>query len=217
MPSAASFPAKITSSENPPGPELQVSDEVFAQIAAGIIAFGLRLREKREREANLVCRKRHGPPTPDLGPGPSEWEVDRGDPSVANQGDARHVNKRRRIVESEQTGVRLAAAQKGETRELPVRGTPGQVEEISKLGRRGLDMEILVALPRGVSPLLELGPSMSGRTPKSHEHMPRAWVEPRESGSNMEEPVGTEDVHDEGESDKKRWARLMLQEDGKWM
>jgi hypothetical protein len=41
MPSAISSPAEITSSENLPGPELQVSDEVFAQIAAGITSFGL--------------------------------------------------------------------------------------------------------------------------------------------------------------------------------
>jgi Zinc finger, C2H2 type len=213
MPSAVSFPAKITSS----GPELQVSDEVFAQIAADIVADGLGLREKRKREANLVRGKRHGLPTPDMGQGPSGWEVERGDLSFANQGDARHVNKRRRITESEQTGVLQAAAQKGKTRELPVRGTPAQVNKISKLGRRGLNKEILVALPRGVSPLLELGPSMSSSTPKSHKYVPQAWVEQRESRSDIEEPVGTEDVHDEEESDKQRWARLMLHEDGKWM
>jgi hypothetical protein len=218
MSSAASSPAVTVSSENPPGPELQVSDEEFAQIAADMVAFGLRLREKREREAreaNLVRGKRHSPPTPDLGPGPSGWEVERGDPSVANQGDARQT-KKRRIVERGQTGVRLAAL-KGKTRELPVRETPEEMEKISKLGRRGLDMEPLVALPRGVSPLLELGPSMSDRTPKSHEHMPQAWVEPRESGSNIEEPVGTQDAHDEKETDKQRWNRLMLFEGGKWM
>jgi hypothetical protein len=211
MPSAASSSAQITSSENPP--ELQVSDEVFAQISVDIIVFGLGLREKREREANLVRRKRHGPPTPDPGPGPSGWKVERGDPSVANQGDARQMHKKRRIVESDQTGVRLAAL-KGETRELPVRGTPDPIERTSELGRYGLNMETLVALPQGVSPLLDLGPNMGGGT---NEHMPQAWVERRESASDIEESVGIEDAHDEEESDKQRWARLMLYEDRKWM
>jgi len=213
MPSAVSSLAEITSSENPPGPELQVSDEVFAQIAVDITAFGLGLREKWKREANFVRRKRHGPPTPDLGPGPSGWEVERGDPSVANQGDARHMSKRR-TIESEQTGVRLAA-QMGENPELSVRGTPGLMNKKSKLGRHGLNTEVLVALPRGVSDPLELGP-ISGSTLESHEHGFQAWTKKGASGSDFQEGVGIEDVHDEEESDKERWARLMLYEDRKW-
>jgi rubrerythrin len=78
-------------------------------------------------------------------------------------------------------------------------------------------METLVALPQGVSPLLELGSNMNGRTSGSHEYMPQAWVERKESGSEIEETVGIEDAHDEEESDQQRWARLMLYEDRKWM
>ena len=201
MPLAASYPVEITGNEN--HPELQVSDEVFSQIAVDITAFGLGLREKWKREAELIHRKRRGPPTPDLVAETSRWKVERRDPS-----------KRRRTMGSEQTGIRLAARM-GENPELPVRGTPGLAKEISKLSRHGLDMEVPVALPQGVSPPLDLGPTISVGNPGSHEHGFQARSE-EESGSDSRGFAGIEDSHDDKEGDKERWARLMLYEDGKW-
>jgi hypothetical protein len=204
---------EITSYQSPP--ELQFSDEEFFLIAADIIASGLRLREQREGGTTLIPRKRPSLPTPGPGAGPGRWKIERGHPGVANQGDARHMSKKRRTFGNEQTGVRLAASM-GLTQELPVRGTPVRTEERSKLGQRGLNMETLLTLPQGVSPLFNLGPAINGETQGSHEHATQAWTTGRVIGSSVGETVGIEDAHDEEESDKARWARLMFHEDDKW-
>ena len=197
MSSVASSPATGTGSENPPD-ELQVSDEVFAQIKADIIYLGVVLRIQRQAAANLVSRKRRDPPDPDLG--------------ATNQVDTRR-RKKRRTREGDETGVRQAA-QRGETRELPIEGTPRQANQISKLGR-GLDMETLVAT-QGVSSSLALGPTIAGATPGSHEFASQAWMEGTGGKSGPQEKVGTEDAHDEEETDKERWERLMRHADGVW-
>jgi hypothetical protein len=105
--SVASSQATRTGSENHPD-ELQVSDEVFAQIKANIVYLSLVLGAQRQRTANLVSHKRRGPPGPDA--------------CVTNQGDTTS-RKKRRVKESEETGVRLAA-ERGESQELPGRWTP---------------------------------------------------------------------------------------------
>jgi hypothetical protein len=182
---------------NPPE-ELQVSDEVFAEIAADIISFGQVLRMQRQEVANLVSHKRRNPADPD--------------PSAANQGDTRS-SKKRRTTEGEETGVGQAT-QRGDTQGLPVKGTPIQVKIKSKLGR-GLDMETLV-VPQGVSSPHALGPTITGATPGSREYASQAWTEGTRGESEPQEKVGMEDAHDEGETDKERWARLMLYTDGVW-
>jgi len=105
--SVASSPATRTGSENHPD-ELQVSDEVFAQIKANIIYLSLVLGAQWQRTANLVSHKRRGPPGPDA--------------CATNQGDTTS-RKKRRMKEGEETGVRLAA-ERGESQELPGRWTP---------------------------------------------------------------------------------------------
>jgi len=195
--SVASSPATRMGSENPPD-ELQVSDEVFAQIKADIIYLGVVLRIQWQAAANLVSRKWRDPPDPDSG--------------AANQRDTRG-RKKRRTREGEETGVGQAA-QRGETRELPIEGAPGQAKRKSKLGR-GLNMETLVAT-QGVSSSLALGPTIAGAIPGSHEFASQASTEGTGGQSDPQEKVGTEDAHDDEETDKERWERLMRHADGVW-
>jgi hypothetical protein len=56
---------------------------------------------------------------------------------------------------------------------------------------------------------LELGP-ISGSTLESHGHRFQARTKKGANGSNFREDVGIEGVYDE-ESDKERWARLMME------
>jgi hypothetical protein len=196
MCSVTSSPATGMGIKNPPD-ELQVSDEVFAQMKADIIYFGLALRVQWQGGANLVSHKRRSPPDPD--------------PGAANQGDTRSSKKRR--TEGEETGVGQAT-QRGETRELPIKGTPAQVKTKSKLVH-GLDMETLV-VPQGVSSSHALGPTVTGATPGSREYTSQAWMEGTRGRSEPHEEVGIEDAHDEEETDKERWERLMLHTDGVW-
>jgi hypothetical protein len=205
MPSAASSWAEITGSED--SSELQVSDEVFAQIAGDIVAYGLALREQWKREASLVPSKRHDPPGLDLGEGPSGWGIEGHDLGDAGQGVPR-TTKKRRIMDDEAAGVKRATQRAG-NQGLPVRWTPTSTEEISEPGHRTLGIETLVVPLQGVSPPHQPGPSIARANPGSHGYASQAWTKEREGGSDVEETAGIEDAHDEKESDKDRWARLM--------
>jgi len=118
-------------------------------------------------------------------------------------------------MKDNETGDRTGA-QSSDTQELPIRRSPVLVETVSKLSHGGLGMETLVVLPQGVSPLLSLGATITDATFGPHQDADQAWTKRRVSGSDAQEEVGIEDAHDEEESDKERWARLMLYEDGKW-
>ena len=166
---------------------------------------------------NIVSRKRRGPPDADMEADPCGWGFESGHPGVVNQRGARNMNKRRRIIDDEETGVGLVA-QWGESRELSVRRTPAQSEEKSKLGHR-LNTESPVAPLQGVSLPLAPGPSITGATLGTYEYVSQAWTasEGSEEKSESGENTGIEDAHDEEETDKERWRRLMRCEDGTWI
>jgi len=130
-------------------------------------------------------------------------------PGATNQRDTTG-RKKRKTKEDKETGVGQAA-QRGETQELPIEGTQNN----QKQNPSGLDMETLV-VPQGVSSLLILGPTIAGATPGLHEYTSQAWTEGTGGESDPREKVGTEDAHDEEETDRERWERLMRHADGVW-
>ena len=205
-------------SENPPA-ELRVSDEDFALIATHIESFaiGIVMGQQCQWAPNLVSRKRRDPPDEDVEADSCGLGSESGHTGVVNQGDARNTKKRRRTTDDEETGVRVAA-QWDSSRALPVRRTPAGVNEKSKLGH-GLNMASLVVPLQGVSLPLAPGPTITGATLGSYEYVSQAWTEGRvdESGSGETMAMGIEDAHDEGETDKERWRRLMRYEDGRWI
>jgi hypothetical protein len=171
-------------------------------MAAEMVGFWLAPQGKWQMASSHVSRKRQGQPEPNLGTLPSEWGVE----ELASKGqrDSR-LAKRRRTMNGNEAGDRVGA-QSGDTQELPVQESPGQVEKKSKL----------VVPLQGVSPLLRLGPTITDATLGSHQDAGRGWTEGRVSRSDFSEAVGIEDAHDENETDKQRWARLMLKENGEW-
>jgi hypothetical protein len=50
----------------------------------------------------------------------------------------------------------------------------------------------------------------------SHQDMGQGRTEGKVSRGDFPEVVGIEDPHDENETDRQRWARLMLKENGEW-
>jgi hypothetical protein len=211
MPSGVGSSAEMTSSDD--SPELQFSDEEFALITADIIAFGLRLREQWKKEANFVPSKRRDPLSIDLGEGPSGWGIEGGDSGDSSQGVPRGTKKRRGIKDGEETGARRAT-QRGANQDLPIQRTPVSTEEASKPGHRALWIETLVVPRQGVSPPHQPGPSIAQPTPRSHGYMSQAWAKQKRGGSDIEETVGIEDVHNE-ESGKDRLMKYG-EEDQKW-
>ena len=130
-------------------------------------------------------------------------------PGATNQRDTTG-RKKRKTKEDKETGVG-EAAQRGGTQELPIEGTQNN----PKQNPSGLDMETLV-VPQGVSSPHALGPTVMGATPGSRKYTSQAWTEGTRGESKPQEKVGIEDAHDEEETDKERWERLMLHTDGVW-
>ena len=196
--------------------ELRMSDEDFASIALHIktYAIGRALGLQCQWESDTVSCKRQGPPNVDMEADPYEWIFESGHPGVINQRGAKNMEKLQRTANGEETGVR-AAAQWDMSQEMSVRRTPGRVNEISKLGH-GLN-ESLVAPLQGVSHSLVPGPNIIGETLGSHEYVSQAWAEGSADGSGSGETKGIEDAHDEEETDKERWKRLMRCKNGRWM
>ena len=196
--------------------ELRMSDEDFASIALHIktYAIGRALGLQYQWESDIVSCKRQGPPNVDMEADPYEWIFESGHPGVINQRGAKNMEKLQRTANGEETGVR-AAAQWDMSQEMSVRRTPGRVNEISKLGH-GLNESLVVPL-QGVSHSLVPGPSIIGETLGSHEYVSQAWAEGSADESGSGETKGIEDAHDEEETDKERWKRLMRCENRRWM
>ena len=216
-PFSASFSTDSTGSENSPG-VLQVSDEEFAPIATHIRSFaiGIAMGQQCQWAPNPVSRKRHGPPDEDMEPDPFGWGSESGHPGVVNQGDGRNMKNRRRTTDDEETGVGMAT-QWDESQELPVQRTPARLEEKSKLGQHGLNVETLVAPLQGVSLPPAPGPTITGAALGAYEYMSQAWTEGSEDEGESGETMGIGDAHDEAETDKERWRRLMRYEKGRWI
>jgi hypothetical protein len=193
-----------------------MSDENFAPIALGIETFGIgvAMRQQCQWPPDIVSRK-HGPPDADVEPDPCQWIFEGEHPGVVNQRGARNTKKRRRTIDDEETGVG-AAAQWDASRELPVRRTPAQEKQKSKLGH-GLNTKSLVAPLQGFSHSLMLGASIIGATTGPNEYVSQTWTEGSVDASGSGETKGIEDAHDEEETDKERWSRLMHFGDGRWM
>jgi len=175
------------------------SDERITDILKGMLIYAQALPTQWVREVNYRLQRQRGPPEPDL-----RAQLREG-PSSTNDINAGR-RKRRRPIEDDETGDR-AAAQRGKTQELPVRRTPDRKQMESKPGHRALGMEALVVPPQGVSPTRSLGPVITGAIPGPLER-DEAWTEGR--GGIIEDP------HDDEETDKERWERLMKREDGVW-
>jgi hypothetical protein len=148
-------------------------------------------------------------------PDPYGWIFEGEYPGVANQRGARNTKKRRRTIDDEETGIGVAA-QWDEARELPVRRTPVLANRKSKLGH-GLNAKSLVAPLQGFSHSLVPGPGIIGATLGPYENASQAWTEGSADESGSGETNGIEDAHDEEETDKDRWRRLMHFENGTWM
>jgi hypothetical protein len=185
-------------------------------MAAEMVEFWLAQRGNGQMVPNHASRRQPGQPEPSLEAGPGKRGVEHeGLPMISQEDSSSRHTKRRRTMKDNKTGNRTGA-QDGDTRELPVRRSLAQVEAESKLSHGGLGIETRVAPPQGVSPLLRLGPTITDGTFGPHQDADQAWTKRRVSGSDAQEEVGMEDPHDEEESDKERWARLMRYEDGKW-
>ena len=193
-----------------------MSDEELARIALRIETFGIGVAMGKQCQwaPDIVSRK-WGPPDADMEADPYESIFGGGYPGVVIQRGERNAKKRRRTIGDEETGVG-AAAQWDESRELPVRKTPAHVKNTSKLGQ-GLNTESLVAPLQGVPPLPAPGPSIIGATLGPYKNASQAWTEGSADASGSGETKGIEDAHDDEETDKERWRRLMNFEDGRWM
>ena len=196
-------------------PGRPISDEDFARMALRIKTSGIsiKMRQQCQREPDIVPRK-HGPPDADMELDPYGWIFENGHSGVFSQRGARDMKKRRRTIGGEETGVG-AAAQWDESRELPVRRTPVQANKISKLGH-GLNMKSVVAPLQGVSHSPVPVPSIIGATMVPDENASQALTEGGADKSGSGETKGIEDAHDEEETDKERWSRLMRYEEGRW-
>ena len=175
--------------------------------------IGIKMRQYCEWTPDIVSCK-HGPPDAEVQPDPYARISESGHPGVVNRQGARNTKKRRRTIDDEETGVG-AAAQWDKARELSVLRTPALANMISKLGPR-LE-ESLVAPLQGVSHSLVLGSTITGTTLGPHEYVSQAWTEGSADASESGMTNGIEDAHDEEETDKERWRRLMHFEKGRWM
>ena len=191
-----------------------MSNEELARIALRIETFniGVAMGKQCQWAPDIVPTR--GPPNADLEPDPYGWIFESGHPGVVNQQGAINTEKRWRTIDDEETGVG-AAAPWDESRELPIRRTPGGVNSKSKLGQ-GLN-ESLVAPLQGISRSLMPGPRIVGATKGPYEYASQAWTEGSVDESGSGETKGIEDAHDDEETDKERWRRLMNFEDGRWM
>ncbi|KAF8470412.1 hypothetical protein DFH94DRAFT_770989 [Russula ochroleuca] len=183
------------------------SHQEWAKITANRIANDPEFQEELLRGSDYSL-KRLRTPEPDLGARPSQWTAESEDRDGADPHSRR--TKRRKIIEEGETGDR-AAAQRGETQEPRVRRTPAITEDKSKLGNQGLRSETHVVPSQGVYHPLSPGPAITEATLGPTELRDQAW---REGGQSISE--GTEDAHDEEETDEERWARLMYREGGRW-
>jgi hypothetical protein len=184
-------------------------------MAAEMVESWLAQRGNGQMAPNHASRKRPGQPEPSLEAEPEKRGVEHEGLPIVSQEDSRKT-KRRRVMKDSETWDRTGA-RSGDTQELPTRRSPVPVELTSKLSHSGLEMETLVVLPQGVSPLLRLGPTITDATFGPYQDTDQAWTKRRVSGSDAQDEVGIEDdAHDEEESDKERWARLMVYADGKW-
>ena len=158
------------------------------------------LKEELEREYDRSVRKRRRSPEPDPGAGPSQFMARSDGSSNADLPRTIHTKRRR------ETGDR-AAAQRGETQEQRVGRSPASVKNKSKLGTQGLAGRTLVVPSQGVYPPLPPGATTSEATLGSTESRNQAW---NEGGQRMG------DAHDEEETDRARWERLIYREGEKW-
>jgi len=173
------------------------SDERFTDIRERMLTYVQTLPMQWAREVNHRFQRQRGPPEPDpqLRKGPSST-------NAINRG----PRKRRKLIEDDETGDK-AATQKGETQELPVRRTPRNKLLTSKPGHCALGIEALAVPLQGVCLTRSLGAVETGAIPGPRER-DQACTEGR--GVIMEDP------HEEEETDKERWGRLMKREDGVW-
>ena len=155
------------------------------------------LQEELERTCNNSIRKRRRSPEPDPGAGSSQC-------TVASDGRGREDPTRTtRTKRRRETGDR-AATQTGETQEQRVGRAPEGVKNKSKLGTQGLaGRRTLVSPLQGVYSPLPPGSTTSEATLGSTESRNQAW---NEGGQRME------DAHDEEETDRARWERLIYRE-----
>ena len=178
-----------------------MSDEEFAPIALRIEAYGIGISmgQQCQWEPNVITRKR-GPPGTDMEADPCGWIFESEHPDIANQRSARDTKKRRKTMDDEETWVWPLA----ESRELSVRRAPMRVKDKSKLGQHGLNKETIVAPLQGVPLPLAPGPSIMGAALGPYGYASQAWTEVREA-------------HDEDETDRERWKRLIGYEKGRWI
>ena len=192
-----------------------MSEEDFARMVLHIETFGIgvAMGQQCQWPPDIVFRKRSVPDA-DMEPDPCGWIFESGHPGVIIQRGARNMKRQRGTIDDEETGVG-AAAQWDESRELPVRRTPARANTKSKLGH-GLNTKSLVAPPQGVSHSLVLGPSIIGATMGPYGNASQAWTGGSADESESGKSRGIEDAHDEEETDKERWRRLMRYEEGRW-
>ena len=158
------------------------------------------LQEELERTYNDNIRKRRRSPEPDPGAGPSQC-------TVASDGrGSEDPTRTTRTKRRRETGD-WAATQRVDTQEQHVGRTPAGVKNISKLGTQGLAGRTLVVPSQGVYPPHPPGATTSEATLGSTESRHQAW---NEGGKRME------DAHDEEETDRARWERLIYREGEKW-
>lgn len=184
----------------------EASLQEWARITAYRITNDPAVREEMLRGLEL---KRPRTPDPDLGAEPSQWMANSEDRDGADP-QPRRTKRRKTAIEEGETGDR-PAAQRGETQEPRVWGTPAIANDTSKLGSQGLTSETQVVPSQGVYHPLSPGPTVTEATPGPTELRDQAWTE---GGQRIS--AGTEDAHNEEETDKQRWERLMYREEGRW-
>jgi uncharacterized C2H2 Zn-finger protein len=179
---------------------VNTGDPNWARIMAERICHGddPKLKKDLERTYNYSVRKRRLP-EPDPRAGPSLCMA-RSDGRSSEDLPRTIGTKRRR-----ETGD-MAAAQTGETQEQRVGRSPASVKIKSKLGEEGL-REALVAPSQGVYSPLSPGATTAEVPLGPTESREQAW---KVGGQRMG------DAHDEEETDRERWERLMYREEETW-
>ena len=189
---------------NPVNTDSPLSTEVaalreWARITAEKIYQGTdpELQEELERTYNTCVGKRRRSPEPDLQAGPIQC--------TAGSDGRGSADLPRAICTKRQEAGDRAAAQRGETQEQRIGRTPTDRESRSKLGTQVLGRTLAVL--QGVYPPLPPGATMTETTLGQTESRIQAW---NEGGRR------TDDAHDEEETDRERWERLMRYEEKTW-
>jgi rubrerythrin len=183
-------------------------DELWAKAGWDRVEIGLAQREELKRASGNMHRKRLRTAELHLGAGPSHWMAESEDRDDAEPPDTRST-KRMKISMERKTEDRVST-QRGETQELRAQRTSAGIEQISKLGNRGLRKETLVAPSQGVYPPFSPRP-ITGATLGPTEFRDQAWTW-TEGSERISE--GTENVHEE--TYEERWARLRILEEDTW-